>query len=191
MDLTDPIAVALAAADALGRAGLEAALYGGLVLAAYGEPRETRDADLAVAGTQAINALEAFRSAGLHPLLAFDGMTFGGLRISRLTLLAGNDDVGLNVVDLVEPRSARYSKTALERSIHGHLRGATIKLLSPEDFVVFKILSSRERDLEDATSVLKSLGPDLDIELVRRECAALAEEIPGFDVLGRARRLLP
>jgi len=45
LDLSDPIAVLLAAADALNSAGFEIAAYGGLALAAYGTPRETRDAD--------------------------------------------------------------------------------------------------------------------------------------------------
>ena len=48
MDLNDPTTVALLAADAFEAAGFEYALYGGLLTAAYGEPRETRDADLAV-----------------------------------------------------------------------------------------------------------------------------------------------
>jgi hypothetical protein len=39
LDLADPIAVLLAAADALGKAGIEVAAYGGLALAAYGAPR--------------------------------------------------------------------------------------------------------------------------------------------------------
>ncbi len=47
IDLNDPVAVLLAAFQALERAGVEAAAYGGLALAVYGEPRETKDADLA------------------------------------------------------------------------------------------------------------------------------------------------
>src|SRR5207247_11291813 len=47
VDLNDPIAVLLGVIRALERAGIEAAAYGGLALAMYGEPRETKDADLA------------------------------------------------------------------------------------------------------------------------------------------------
>ncbi|HUH00633.1 MAG TPA: hypothetical protein VML75_01485 [Kofleriaceae bacterium] len=50
VDLNDPIAVLLAAVEALRAAGLDGAVYGGLALAVYGEPRETRDADLVVIG---------------------------------------------------------------------------------------------------------------------------------------------
>jgi hypothetical protein len=44
LDLDDPTAIALAIFRALSDRRIEAALYGGLALAAYGEPRETRDA---------------------------------------------------------------------------------------------------------------------------------------------------
>jgi hypothetical protein len=50
LDLGDPVAVLLAAVEAFRAAGLDGAVYGGLALAAYGEPRETKDADLAVVG---------------------------------------------------------------------------------------------------------------------------------------------
>lgn len=48
MNLDDPVATALLVADTLERAGRRHALFGGLLLAAYGEPRETHDADIAV-----------------------------------------------------------------------------------------------------------------------------------------------
>jgi hypothetical protein len=56
IDLNDPVAVLIAASQALERANIKAAAYGGLALAVYGQPRETKDADLAVAG---LNLLEA------------------------------------------------------------------------------------------------------------------------------------
>ena len=50
IDLNDPTAVLLATFQALERASLPSAVCGGLALAVYGEPRETKDADLAIAG---------------------------------------------------------------------------------------------------------------------------------------------
>jgi hypothetical protein len=65
IDLDDPIALMLVAASALERVGLEAAAYGGLTLGMYGEPRETRDADLAVAAADTLLAQTALESMGL------------------------------------------------------------------------------------------------------------------------------
>jgi hypothetical protein len=98
MSLDDPTVVALLAAEALGRAGIVRALYGGL------------------------------------------------------------DASGLIRLDLVEPRSIDYAHNALARALRSTLRGQPIRLLTPEDFVVFKILSTRKQDLIDAESMLSRLG---------------------------------
>ena len=72
LDLDDPTAIALAIFRALSDRGIEAALYGGLALAAYGEPRETRDADFAVAAVGGAAGAEALTAIGVRPVLAFD-----------------------------------------------------------------------------------------------------------------------
>jgi hypothetical protein len=159
LDLADPTAVALAIFRALQASRIEAALYGGLALAAYGEPRETRDADFAVAGVGGPEAIRALAGAGLNPILTFDRVRFGGNLVSRIALVEGGGAGGLNVAGLVEPRSSRFARWALQRAVTGSLRGTSIRVLSPEDFILFKVLSTRERDLEDAATVLRSLGP--------------------------------
>jgi hypothetical protein len=96
VNLDDPIATALRVAEALERAGATYALFGGLLLAAYGDPRETRDVDLAVIDVAAAEAKRALEAAGLHSSISFEAVTFGGLSISRLALLGGDADTGLN-----------------------------------------------------------------------------------------------
>jgi hypothetical protein len=189
LDLDDPTAIALAIFRALSDRRIEAALYGGLALAAYGEPRETRDADFAVAALSGAAAAEALTAIGVRPVLAFDRARFGGLLISRITLAEGGGRAGLNTVDLVEPRSARFAASALERAVTGALRGTPIRVLSPEDFVLFKLLSTRDRDLEDAGTVLRAADLPLDRSFIDAEAVRLAAEIPDHDVIGRLARL--
>jgi hypothetical protein len=189
LDLDDPIAVLLAAVDAFRAHALPAAAYGGLALAAYGEPRETKDADLAVASVGAETARDALVAAGLDASLTFNRVTFGGNFISRITLLPGDEATGLNTVDLVEPRSPRFARDAVERSIEGTLRGQSLHVLTPEDFILFKALSTRERDLEDAATVMRSLTERLDSELIDVEASRLAKEIADHDVIDHLRRI--
>ncbi len=189
LDLDDPTAVALAIFRTFSARRIETALYGGLALAAYGEPRETRDADFAVVGLGGAAAAEALAAIGVRPILALDRVRFGGLLISRITLAEGGGRTGLNVVDLVEPRSARFAGAALERAVTGSLRGAAIRVLSPEDFVLFKLLSTRDRDLEDAVTVLRAPDLPLDRSFIDAEAVRLAAEIPDHDVSGRLARL--
>jgi len=189
LDLEDPIALLLAAADALAAGNVEAVVYGGLALAAYGEPRETKDADLAVVSASGQQGCDALRRAGLDAQVTFDRVQFGGNLVSRVTLLPGGTASGLNTVDLVEPRSPRFARVAIDRAIAGTLRGREIRVVAPEDFIVLKALSTRERDLEDAATVLRSLGAQLDVALIDREVAALAAEVADHDVAGRAARI--
>jgi nucleotidyltransferase DUF2204 len=188
IDLNDPVAVLIAASQALERAKIEAAAYGGLALAVYGQPRETKDADLAVAGVRAVDAESALRTAGCNVLIAFEAMRFGGQFVSRLTLFGG-DGGSLNTVDLIEPRSERYSREVLRRAVTGELRARKIRIVSPEDFVVLKILATRERDLEDAASVISSLSGGLDLKLIEDEVSLLAIEIPDHDIANRWKRI--
>lgn len=185
MDLNDPTAVALLAAETLSTLGRAHALYGGLLTAVYGEPRETRDADMAVVDVSAAEMTEALVAAGIKAAIAFEDMTFGGLSLSRVTLLGAPADTGLNTVDLVVPRSARYASLAVRRAVESTIRDVRIRLLALEDYVLFKVLSTRDRDLEDARAAVHRSRTALDLPLLEDEIAILTAELPSVDVTGR------
>jgi hypothetical protein len=123
-------------------------------------------------------------------MVAFERVRFGGLWISRITLTGGADASGLNTLDLVEPRSIEYARRALSRALGSTLRAQPIRLLTPEDFIVFKVLSTRELDLVDARSVLASLGAEIDRGLIGSEIATLERETPDHPISERWRRVL-
>ncbi len=187
IDLDDPIALMLAAAAALRRSGFESAAYGGLALGMYGEPRETRDADFAVTGVDLERARLALADLGVEVLIAFSNVRFGGCDVSRLSLLGGGQ---VNTVDLVAPRSAQFANSVLRRAVAGSLRGQEIRAVSPEDFVILKLLATRERDLEDARSVVETQLTRLDMTLIRTEIERLIEEIPDHDIRARFAKLV-
>lgn len=188
MNLDDPVATALRVARLLERADVAYGLYGGLAVAAYGVPRETKDADVAVISANADQLVTLLSSDGLPAVAAFHRVRLGGLIVSRATLLGGDEDTGLNTVDLVEPVSARYAAVAVERALRAPLRGQDISLLSPEDVVIFKILSTREKDLEDAAAILRRLGDELDVAMMRMEIDRLVAEVAEHNVEERWTR---
>lgn len=187
IDLNDPVAVLLAAISALKYSQIETAVYGGLALAVYGEARETKDADLAVSGIETPQAETALRGQGFDVVPGFDRMKFGGQFVSRLTLVGGGST---NTVDLVEARSRGYADRVLARAIVGELRGQTVHVVAPEDFVTMKILATRDRDLEDAAAVIRSVGTALDMKLVNTEIQSLSSEIDDHDIGDRWKRVL-
>jgi len=182
IDLDDPIALMLVAAAALEQSGAECAAYGGLVLGMYGEPRETRDADFAVMGVDVERARLALADLGVDVVIAFSNVRFGGCDVSRLSLVGGSQ---INTVDLVTPRSSRFARNVFRRAVTGSLRDREIRATSPEDFVILKVLSTRERDLDDARSVIGTQRTRLDEALIRAEINQLIDEIPDHDIGGR------
>jgi hypothetical protein len=93
-------------------------------------------------------------------------------------------------IEIERPRfSNAYAHRALSRSLSSTLRTQPIRLLTPEDFVVFKVLSTRELDLDDARSVLLSLGAEIDRGLIESEIATLEGEEPGHPISERWRRV--
>jgi hypothetical protein len=183
VSLTDPVATALIAAEALERRGHRYALMGGLLMAAYGEPRETHDADIAVLELTPSLVKEALEASGMPCAITKSSQPaaiVGGFWISRVALL-GDEVLRVNVLDLVRPRSDRYAEAALARSVSAPLRDREVPALSPEDFVVFKALSTRDRDYDDAASVLRRSGDRLDVALIEAEVGRLAAEVPEWD----------
>lgn len=142
---------------------------------------------LAVAAVTGTEGEAALRAAGFNVILTFDRRRFGGQHVSRLTLVGGTAGA-LNTADLVEPRSLRYAQQMLARSLNGSLREQALRVISPEDFVIMKILASRDRDLEDAAAVLRSLADRIDSELIERELAGLNSEIADHDIASRWHR---
>jgi hypothetical protein len=55
--------------------------------------------------------------------------------------------------------------------------------------VILKVLSTRERDLEDARSVIETQRTRLDHALIRTEIEQLIDEITDHDISGRFARL--
>src|SRR5437879_234828 len=117
MDLDDPIELALLAAEAFTGAALESALYGGLLTAVYGEPRETRDAGFVVLNVDALQAQRILTARGIDSAVAFEHVVFGGLVLGRVTVLGSLADTGLNTIDLVQPRDAGYAVRVVQRSV--------------------------------------------------------------------------
>lgn len=189
VNLSDPTSAALLAVEAAERIGADYALYGGLLLAAYGEPRETRDVDLAVASLGADPMRRSLAEMGFPVAPNFEGVVFGGLIVDRITLLGSEDDLGLNTIDLVRPRSNRLAREAMERAPRAPLRGRSVRVLTPEDFVLFKILSTRHRDLTDAVSVIRTSGDKLDLDWIEKEVGLLASELPDLQVRERYAEL--
>ncbi len=147
---------------ALDQNGLPYMIIGGQAVLLYGEPRLTRDIDIALGvGLDGLpRVLSATRDAGLEVLV--DPETF-----TRKTLVLPCRDPQTTIrVDLILSFSP-YEREAIKRARRVRFGATDVSFASVEDLVIAKIVAGRPRDLEDVRSVLLK-NPQIDDAWVRR-----------------------
>ncbi len=143
--------------DRLGRAGVPSAVIGGVAVSVWGEPRVTRDVDLKV-------LLGRDDAPRLLEIIAPDYVPLQADPLQALThtgILFVQDDLGTRLDILLTDTD--FDRTAINRARPVELQpGLVARVCSAEDLIVYKLVSTRPRDHEDAASVVRRQGDTLD-----------------------------
>ncbi|MGN6186395.1 MAG: hypothetical protein ACTHQM_22405 [Thermoanaerobaculia bacterium] len=142
-------------ARALQRAGIDYMVIGGMANAIWGVPRSTTDVDLSVACEpgayrDVVNALgkliaklppnvEAYLENGVLPFLHPSGVP----------------------VDLLLSKHP-YAELAISRGVDVEVDHVPVKFCTPEDLVLHKIISERDKDRLDVADILRRRRETLD-----------------------------
>jgi hypothetical protein len=152
-------------------------LIGGLAVAAWGEPRATLDIDVSVWIEQAqLEATLARICERLHPLPA-DPLAF--VRQTRVLPVVTSQQVRADLVF----GSLPHERETIERAQARQIAGRTIMTASVEDLVLMKLISEREKDLEDARRLLRRFRHALDRAYLEPRVAELAEALARPEIL--------
>lgn len=153
----------LRAQSELSRAGVDSAAVGGLAVAAWGRARATQDVDLKVLldRSQAQTLLDLLASSYTllvdQPLSALQSVGF------IFTKDSDNTRVDFLLADL------GFDREAIARAVEVEVQpGKRARICSAEDLVVYKLISTRARDHEDASSVVARQRGHLDQGYVER-----------------------
>jgi len=155
-------------------------VIGGLAVVAVGEPRITGDVDVIayITEVEVERIIAAALDAGFELDAAIERERFertGTLRFRR----------GRFQLDLIRA-SLPFEEEAFRRSARRRLFGRVVHLPTPEDLILFKILSGRDKDMLDATGVARRHAETLDLEYLRRTLRPicdLAEDMGPWDRL--------
>jgi hypothetical protein len=132
-------------------------VIGGVAVALWGEPRVTRDVDLKIR----LERHEADRLFGVlspdyTPLLSDPQRA-----VREQAMLFVQDSAGTRLDLLLA--DTPYDVEAIRRGRMAEVYpGAPITVCSPEDLVIYKMVSTRSRDHQDAASVIRRQGNRLD-----------------------------
>lgn len=170
--------------ERLRREGIASAVVGGIALSVWGEPRATRDVDLRVLlGRKEAHRLLAVL-ANDYVLLAEDPLA----TLRKMGFLFVQDQSGVRL-DLL------LADTAFDREVVRRARpvemapGKVIQVCSPEDLLIYKLISTRPRDHEDAASIVYRQGGALDDEYIERWLRAFELALDDSTLLQEYRRL--
>ena len=165
--------VARAIADALERRKIPYAIGGAIALGFYAPPRATLDVDVNIfvsTGQAFAKALGTPKDSGF--VAEADAAML--LRQAREEGQFRGRLAGIRV-DVFVPTVPFY-KELKRRVRNAVLLGRPIKILSPEDLLVLKLMFFRRKDLADAEAVLRDQGTALDRRKVRNRLVKLVGE---------------
>jgi hypothetical protein len=138
-------------------ADIPSIVIGGMAVATWGEPRLTRDVDLKVliSRREANRLLEVLSSN--YQSLVSDPLEV----LQKQALLFIQDSLGTRLDLLLA--DTPYDVAAIQRGRDVEIQpGFVIRLCTPEDLIIYKLISTRSRDHDDARSVIRRQGDALD-----------------------------
>jgi len=167
--------------------GVDFMLIGGQAVLLHGRPRLTEDIDVTVAAGpgELARMLEVCDAAEIEPLPE-DIETF----VAETFVLPAADPVSGIRVDLIFS-TTEYERQAIDRAVTVEIEGVEVPFATPEDLVLHKLFAARARDIEDAESVVRRRGPEMDWDYLEVWADRFAE-VPGREempaALSRLRR---
>ena len=148
--------------DVLTREGVDYAVIGALAAAVYGAIRASADAD-------ALVSLTVARLSNLSQMFKKKGFTVElrrGDPEDPIPAMLVIGDKHQNRVDLLGGLRGLDPQT-LSRTVAVPFSGASMRIVSREDFIAMKCFAGRPQDLEDARIALRT-AEQLDLDLLRR-----------------------
>jgi len=144
-------------------------LVGGLAVGFFGEPRFTRDIDIAII-IDPKNIEILIRALKRHKYIFHEKEILMLSRLSNRFAIADPSDTYR--IDLWIPKSG-YEKKSFERRKKKKISQTSFFLISPEDLILFKLLADRPQDILDIKGILGRQKGKLDRDYMRFWAIAL------------------
>ncbi len=156
---------------ALDSEGVPYMVIGGFAVILHGEPRTTVDLDITVDVHQdgaagLVRIVSGLGKATVDKPAAFAERT----RVLPIVTHEGTP------VDFILA-TLSFELKAIENARVIEIAGAKVRVCTPEDLIIHKIVSERPRDHEDVVGILRRQGPNLDIDALDRSIRTLADDL--------------
>ncbi len=153
----------LDAIEVLARERIGYAVIGAMAAAIHGVVRASTDADvvLSLGGRKGSDLEQQFKSAGFQTEFRLGGVDDPIPAVLQLS------DAFKNRVDLLVGLRG-LEPDAFSRAIEVKFQGASVRIISLEDFIAMKVFAGGPQDMSDARNAIRAGRQALDLVLVRR-----------------------
>jgi hypothetical protein len=151
-------------------------IIGGIANAVWGEPRSTIDIDATIwLEEENIDRIIPLMSGLFHPLIQ-DYSRF--VRDTNVLPLESRDGVR---VDLIFGRLP-YEYDAIQRAVVVDIEGVPVRFCTPEDLILHKIISDRQKDINDAHGVAVRRMKSLDLSYLEPRILELSNTMEKSEI---------
>ena len=152
-------------------------LVGGQANAIWGEPRATLDIDVTIWTGDVEGAVGVLGSR--FKILVVEAAAF--VRDTRVLPLESRAGVRIDVIFGLLP----FEEEAIGRARLVRVGRTEVRVCAPEDLVLMKIISDRERDLSDARGVVARRFEELDLSYLEPRIRELADLLGKPEIVER------
>jgi hypothetical protein len=152
-------------------------IIGGLANAVWGEPRATLDIDATIsADTSDANRIASLLGEDFRSLVS-DPQAFA--EETRVLPLESRAGIRIDLIFGLLP----FERDAIERAKPVPVADQEIRFCTPEDLILLKIISKRDRDLTDVQGILRRRFPELDLEYLEPRIEELSTLLSRPEIL--------
>ena len=146
-------------------------VIGGIANAVWGEPRATLDIDVTIwVDEDETDTVVSILSSSFRSLIV-DHISF----IQETNVLPLESEDGVRV-DLIFGKLP-YEQEAISRSVEVAIENVPVRFCTPEDLILHKIISDREKDIDDARGVAIRRMGSLDITYLEPRIRELSDAL--------------
>ncbi|NHZ73321.1 MAG: hypothetical protein GWP16_02485 [Nitrospirae bacterium] len=152
-------------------------IIGGIANAVWGEPRATLDIDVTVAAdTSEVLEIAAALERDFRVLVS-NPESF--VQETRVLPLESRSGVRVDLIFGLLP----FEREAIERAKLVHVAHEGVHFCTPEDLILLKIISRRDRDQADVRGILRRRFPELDLEYLEPRIEELGNLLSRPEIL--------
>ena len=159
-------------------------VIGGVANLFWGAPRTTLDVDVTVWAEEHQIVSITDRLASRFKLLPDNPTEF--IRQTRVLPMRTRGDIRVDLIFGLLP----YEEEAIRRARPMPLAGRHIRICSPEDLILHKLISDRPRDREDVQGVIARINKGLDRAYLDPRIEGLAQDLSRPEILAFYRECL-